>query len=393
MRIAQARCPACRPLAARRNAAAEEFNDLRERHMELTRRGAEGYRQYVDAQGELARIEQLATKGGTPEQVAAQEEAERRRQRQNIGLLTAANAAIDEAKKVEELMKAKAAEVAKLDAELAACDKAPCAPPKTAQPLLPGGSSLLAGIPNIATLIFEAGGLNVSSGNSTVDCPACVRSGSQNVSPSGSHAGVDIRLNPFALFALFGGSVLQPVPITENLILTGPFAGLRVRRYFNYDGDVVAFDFHPAAVDGINDTSLAYEVIRSVKTYIGLGFMLLNPFGAGQIAAIGLAPYVGWNKERGRLRLNTDESSGGGIANNFEKNVTRNGTAFGLDADFYFSNLPFFIGLGLQWDKMPETTIDATTAAAGFAYRGVIPSRTSFTTAVRIGVPIGGGAR
>ncbi|MBM3528648.1 MAG: hypothetical protein FJX62_11185 [Alphaproteobacteria bacterium] len=392
MRVAQALCPACRPIAARRNAAAEEFNKLRDRHVALLRRVSDGYREYADAEGELARFNQLA--------VVNEAEADKRnveklsRQRRNNAILNGANAAQDEAKKVEEQMKAKAAEVEKIDAELLACEQKPCERPQTAQPRqapqpvrtvtpVPAGG-LLARQPNIATLIFEAGGLNVSAGASSINCPACPGSGSQGVSPTGNFAGADLRFN---LLALFSALNLPPVPFAENVIMTGPFAGFRLRRYFNYKGDVVAFDFHPTAG---NDTSLGFDVAWAYKTYIGLGFLIANPFAASQVAAIGLSPYVGVNVERGKVRLRTDESGGGGVNNNIERDVTRSGFAYGLDVDFYMRNLPFFVGLGLQWDRVPETTIDATTTALGLAYRGVIPGRTAFTAAFRVGVPLGG---
>jgi hypothetical protein len=250
----------------------------------------------------------------------------------------------------------------------------------------PGLGAASAG--SLGALIFEAGGFDVSSAVGQVDCPTCGRSGAQSTSASSGFFGADLRLNLFGLLAALNiAPGLVPVPFTESVVFTGPFAGLRLRRYFDYNGNVVAFDFHPGVLDGVNDTSLSYEAFWNAKLYLGAGFMVLNPGLAPVLAAIGVSAYVGLVTESGRLRMTSDESSGGGVANVFQRDLTRDGTAFGFDLDFYFNELPFFIGLGMQWDKLNEKTITGT-SGLGFAYAGTLPGQTNFSTAVRIGVPL-----
>jgi hypothetical protein len=241
---------------------------------------------------------------------------------------------------------------------------------------------------SIATLIFEVGGLDVSNAAHNASCSGCPNVAGQSAGSDAKFAGVDVRFNLAGLIALAQTAQHGAVRFTDSFVLTGPFMGFRVRRYFDQSGQEVAFDFHPTA--GL-DTFIAYQALWSYKTYIGLQFIWLNPFGAAEIAAMGISPYVGVNFERGRTRLRSDESGGGGVANTFESTTTRSGTAVGVDLDWHFRNLPFFIGLGLQWDFMPEVTVAGISAINNFDYAGRIAERTSFTANARIGIPLGGG--
>ena len=224
----------------------------------------------------------------------------------------------------------------------------------------------------IAMLIFEVGGLDVSNATHNASCSACPNVAGQNAGSDATFAGVDIRFSLAGLMSLAQMAQHGAVRFTDSFVMTGPFMGFRVRRYFDQSGQEVAFDFHPTA--GL-DTFVAYSALWSYKTYIGLQFIWLNPLGGAQIAAMGISPYVGVNFERGRTRLRSDESGGGGVANTFESTTTRTGTGVGVDLDFYFRNLPFFIGLGLQWDFMPEVTVAGVSAVNNFAYDARIAER------------------
>jgi hypothetical protein len=237
---------------------------------------------------------------------------------------------------------------------------------------------------SIATLIFEGGGFDVSDASYSAVCaPGCPARDAQKPSPDASFMGVAIQFN---LLAMLGMLERQPVYFSDSFYLAGPFFGFRVRHYFNYRGEEVGFDFHPTP--GL-DTFLAYNVLFSYKTYLGMQFMWMNPLGAAEFA-LGIAPYVGINFERGNVRLRADETGGGGTVNTHQHGLTRSGTAVGVDLDFYFRNLPFFIGLGLQWDYMPEVPITGTSAITGIAYNASVAARTDFSAAARIGIPLGG---
>jgi hypothetical protein len=253
----------------------------------------------------------------------------------------------------------------------------PCPPTVAAQtPAATTGS--------IATLIFEGGGLQHGGAEHNASCgAACPARPGQNASADARFMGVAVQFNLFALLSTLNR---QPVAFTDSFLMAGPFFGVRVRHYFNYRGEEIGFDFHPTP--GI-DTFLAYSALYSYKTYLGMQFIWLNPLGATQIGAIGISPYVGANFERGQVRVRADESGGGGGVNIFQSSVNRTGTAVGVDLDFYFRNVPFFIGLGLQWDFMPEVAISGT-SSLGIAYAASIASRTDFTAAARIGIPLGG---
>jgi len=162
--------------------------------------------------------------------------------------------------------------------------------------------------------------------------------------------------------------------------ITGPGLafGFRVRTYTNSNGQI-QFDVHPTPS---YDTFLSYRPDFSVMPYLGLPFTVWNGSNAS-VPRVVVTPFVGVTIERGRLKLSTDESGGGGTLNIFESTKTRTGLTLGLDTDFYFND-NWFVGLGGEVNFAPSISARGT-SAGGFDYNYELGSSTNFTGKVRLG--------
>lgn len=146
VRTAQPLCPHCRALAAERNTLADRYNDLRDSYAADYAEADRLLRLYVSRAGEIARQDQLVTRGGEAN-ADARDRADLIRDRDHIALLTQANALFDKARATLAELEALRPDLERLDARLLACDTQPCAPPPATDgpPPCPDGSIVAPG--------------------------------------------------------------------------------------------------------------------------------------------------------------------------------------------------------------------------------------------------------
>jgi hypothetical protein len=131
----------------------------------------------------------------------------------------------------------------------------------------------------------------------------------------------------------FAGADLSVCPGAIPMIL-----GVRARVYVGEGGEV-EFDLHPTA--GI-DTFVSFDPNFSISPYVGFPFLIRFDPRYGRTV---VTPWLGIDIKQSTIKLFTDESGGGGTANEFEEDDVSVGFSAGLNVDV---PLPLNVGADLQ---------------------------------------------
>ncbi len=229
-------------------------------------------------------------------------------------------------------------------------------------------------------MAIEAGGLRTNP-DYTLAGSSFTPPVSGTVSPSAGYFGLDMR---------FGAGIFEPLrqqfllrastTRTDQIVSVGPFVGMKVRRYFDQSGNELGVSVHPGPAI---DTTMSFQQKYALKAYVGWSFLWRNPAIAETILeGILWSPYVGVNTVWGDLTLFTDEN---GPTTLLRNRVSQTGRAIGMDVDFLFKNLPFFIGLGVQLDFMPAVTLSGFSVPNRFLYQYTSGEDIAYTIGLRLG--------